>query len=396
MSPFPEKQEHQVTLSNWRNYPFNKWSFQHVREIIPTAEIENDPKDIQKLSSVPTNLSDLEIKTKEGRKLCFENFLKNTDTDGLVILKSGKLIYERYFNGMSSNSTHILMSVSKSILGLISGILIDRNLFFLDQKITEILPELKKTAYEGASIRQLLDMRAGIDFDEDYLATAGLIIDYRKATGWNPPDRDEPDVDLKSFYSRLTKDIGPHNGPFNYVSPNTDLLGWAIERVTNRPYSEVVSELLWKPLGASRPGYVTVDRLGAPRVAGGVCVTTRDLALLGQLIIEKGTRNEKQIIPEYWISDISNNGNTEAWNNGNFAYLFPNASMHYRSKWYVKHGKDNQIGQLLFGVGVHGQNIFVDHEKDLVVVKLSSQKQPLDAEMIHLTSGWIELIRAEM
>ena len=50
MSPFPEKQEHQVTLSNWRNYPFNKWSFQHVREIIPTAEIENDPKDIQKLN----------------------------------------------------------------------------------------------------------------------------------------------------------------------------------------------------------------------------------------------------------------------------------------------------------------------------------------------------------
>ena len=134
LSQFPEKSENQVTLRNWRTYPFNKWSFQHVREIIPTAEIENDPSNIQKLSYAPANLSDLELNDKEGKKLCFEKFLKATDTDGLLVLKSGKIIYERYFNGMSNNTAHILMSVSKSILGLISGILIDQNLISLDQK----------------------------------------------------------------------------------------------------------------------------------------------------------------------------------------------------------------------------------------------------------------------
>ena len=95
----------------------------------------------------------------------------------------------------------------------------------------------------------------------------------------------------------MTDAAGPHGGPFNYVSPNTDLLGWAIERAMGRRYADLMSELIWKPMGARRSAYITVDRLGAPRCAGGVCATVRDLARVGQLIVEDGARGSMQSHP---------------------------------------------------------------------------------------------------
>src|SRR5262249_59035360 len=123
--------------------------------------------------------------------------------------------------------------------------------------------------YDGATIRHLLDMRAGIAFDEDYLATSGPIVAYRKAVNWNPLEPGESPTDLRSFYRELTKSSGPHGGPFNYVSPNTDLLRLVSERATGARYADLMSELLWRPLGAARHAYITGHRPGAPRRAGG-------------------------------------------------------------------------------------------------------------------------------
>ena len=135
--------------------------------------------------------------------------------------------------------------------------------------------DLAATAYKGATIRQLLDMRAGIFFDENYLATSGPIIAYRKSTNWNPLEPGEKPTDLRGFYPQLIQSDGPHGGRFHYVSPNTDLLGWVIERATGERYADVMSRLVWLPLGAERSAYITVDRLGAPRCAGGFCATDR-------------------------------------------------------------------------------------------------------------------------
>ena len=206
---------------------------------------------------------------------------------------------------MTPSSQHILMSVSKSLLGLLIGILIDQYLFKPDQLATDILPELEHTAYRGASIRQLLDMRTGVVFEEDYLATQGKIIEYRKATNWNPVAKNEPESDLRSFYNLLTESDGPHGGNFHYVSPNTDLLGWLIEKASGSRYADLMEELIWKPMGATYPASITVDRLGAPRVAGGMSSTARDLAIIGQLIINNGIYNERQIIPSDWITAVS-------------------------------------------------------------------------------------------
>jgi CubicO group peptidase (beta-lactamase class C family) len=96
-----------------------------------------------------------------------------------------------------------------------------------------------------------------------------------------------------------------------------------------------MSERLWKAIGAERAAYITVDRLGAPRAAGGICATVRDLALLGQLLVQGGARDGRQIVPAEWIEDILRNGAPAAWHEGSFAPFFPDLPMHYRAQWYV-------------------------------------------------------------
>ena len=180
------------------------------------------------------------------------------------------------------------MSVSKSLLGLLIGILIDRGKLDPERLVTDVLPELLGTAYEGAKIWHLLDMRADVAFDEDYLALSGPIVEYRKSTNWNPPDPGASPSDLRSFYQTLRSSEGHHGGRFHYISPNTDLLGWIVERAADERYADLMSRYLWRPMRAECSAYITVDRLGAPRCAGGVCTTARDLARIGQLIVDNG------------------------------------------------------------------------------------------------------------
>jgi CubicO group peptidase (beta-lactamase class C family) len=381
MQGFPPACDGQVTLANWRTSPFNRWAFHHVREIVPSADIPNHPPTAGEFSCAPVDMGGLRIDRDGHGALSLDEFLQETGTDGVVIAHRGRIVFERYANGMTAESPHILMSVSKSLLGLLAGVLAARGDLDPEGQVADVIPEVMGTAYEGATIRHLLDMRAGVAFDEDYLATSGPIIAYRKAGNWNPLDPGDTPADLRSFYRKMTQSAGPHGGPVNYVSPNTDLLGWVIERATGARYADLMSELLWKPMGAARSAYITVDRLGAPRCAGGVCTTVRDLACVGQLLVQGGARGGTQIVPESWIADITRNGAADAWAAGSLTSYFPGLPIRYRSKWYAL----DPARPVLFGLGIHGQNVFVDRAREIVIAKVSSQALPLDAGRIMLT-----------
>ncbi len=390
MQGFPASAESQVTLSNWRTPPFNKWGFQHVREIVPSADIAAAQNDTMPLPADPIELNSLKIDDGAGNTLPFARFLEHSHTDGMVVLRNGKIVFEYYANGMTARSPHILMSVSKSILGLLAGILADRGELDPMREVTALVPEVAGTAYDGATIQHLLDMRVGVDFDEDYLATSGPIIAYRKSTNWNALEPGETSSDLRSFYSQLVDRAGPHNGPINYVSPNCDLLGWVMERATGRRYADLVSDLIWQPVGAADSAYITVDRLGAPRCAGGMCTTTRDLARVGQLIVQDGTRDNSAIIPMNWIEDIQYGGDSGAWQAGNMACDFPGLDILYRSQCYAMGGDV----PLIFGFGIHGQYLFADRRNGIVIAKFSSQPLPIDVDQIMLTMRAVpEIVR---
>ncbi|MGE4081220.1 MAG: serine hydrolase, partial [Reyranella sp.] len=243
MSGFPPPPSGQVTLANWRTAPFNRWAFHHVREIVPSADIPHDPARVRPLTR-GAGLEALRIGVPDGGSagldpglaLGLDDFLAATGTDGIVVLHRGAIVLERYANGMTERSPHILMSVTKSMLGLLAAVLAAQGALEIDRLAVDYVPKLRETAWAGATVGQLLDMRTAVAFDEDYLATSGPIVEYRKATGWNPLEPGEPATDLRSFFSTLTQSTGPHGGKFSYVSPNTDLLGWIIERAAGRRY----------------------------------------------------------------------------------------------------------------------------------------------------------------
>lgn len=388
MTGFPPLPEHLVTLANWRKPPFNRWSFHHVRELVPSANIRSG-LDPALLPQGEADLHAFEI-FHDGQRLDLQGWLDNTFTDSIVILNKGELVYENYSEGQDAETQHIWMSVSKSVLGLIAGILSAGGDLKTDRLVTDYIPEVLGTAFEGATVRDLLDMRVGILFEEDYAATGGAMIAYRKSHLWDPLEVGETPTDMRSFFKTLCSRDGLHGSSFHYVSPNTDLLGWLIERASGTRYSDLVSELLWKPLGAGTDAYITVDRLGAPRCAGGLCATPRDMALLGRLFATGGTNAEgRQIVPEAWLSDILTNGDAQAWLEGDFYELFSRADMHYRSKWYVLRGSR----PLIFGLGVFGQNLFIDPVADLVVAKASSQPLALDEGYNSLTMAGVAELR---
>lgn len=366
----------QVTLANWRTAPFNRWAFHHVRELIPSADIAHGTR-IRSLPGQSIDLKGVRIDPDSGEAMGLEAFLQETDTDGFAILQRGRLVFEHYAGGMSAETPHILMSVSKSML----GVLFQELGMDAGQAADRVIAELAGTAYRGVTLRQLLDMRAGIVWDENYLASSGPIVEYRKSTGWNPSDGAS---DLHSFYQSL-KDAGPHGGPVHYVSPNSDLLGWIIERASGRRYAELMSEHVWKPIGAERSAYITVDRLGAPRCAGGMCATLRDLARAGQWLIEQRSA---------WLQELESAGDPKAWADGDLAQYFRGLPMRYRQQWYtLDAAKGEKAAPLVFGWGIHGQFLFVDRVNQIVIAKLSSQALPIDVARNALTLRAVSQLR---
>lgn len=377
MQGFPPAEADRATLANWRKPPHCAWAFHHVREIVPSAEIANEPGDVWALEPGELDLSSVNLEAEMAK---FNN-------DALVILHTGRLVHESYRNGMGPRDPHILMSVSKSVLGLVAGTAVEAGELDPAAPITDYVPEVAETVFKGATVRDALDMRVGVKFEEDYFATDGPIIDYRYAANWNPaPDGKDPG-DLRSFHRLLTEPDGGHGERFHYVSPNTDLLGWVLERATGVRYADLVSERLWKPLGAEAPAYITVDRIGGARAAGGMCMTARDLARVGRLVAEGGMRDGRRIIPESWLADIAENGDRKAWAEGDFFEDFGKQEMSYRSKWYV------HPDGLIHGLGIHGQYLFVDPARELVVAWFSSEGDPINTAWLAAGMETMEKIR---
>ena len=369
-------------LDNWRTTPYSKWSFHHVREIVPSAEIKNNNQVIVPLSKNIRTFANLNI----------SKIMDETETDAIVITKDNDILFEKYNNKMTESSPHILFSVSKSILGLLVGSLVESKELKEDDLVIKYIPELDGTAYSDATIRDLLDMRVGVKFDEDYTAVSGPIVNYRYAANWNPVPEGVEAGDLRSFMSSLTERDGKHGGRFHYVSPNTDLMAWVCERATGLRYAELLSERLWTPIGAEYSGYITLDRIGAARAAGGVCFTARDLARVGLLIANNGCANGKQIISEAWIDDIVNNGSDDAWKKREGMEEFGNMPMHYRSFWYVQKDGD----PLVHGLGIHGQYLFIDPKLNLSIAWFSSDNEATGSSYISKVMETIKLLRKEL
>ena len=374
MQGFPPQTADQVTLANWREPPFNRWAFHHVREIVPNARIAHDPDNVAVWPDQDGSPDVLAIRATDpdGRSWTVDELLPESYSDGLIVLHKGKPVLEWTAPTCLAGEPHIIFSVSKSLTATLAGIVVSEGQLDPDKPVMHYIPEVAGSAYGDCRVRHVLDMSVGIDFEESYLEKGGAFERYRQATGWNPVPANAVHSDLRSFLTTLPHDGNPHGEIFHYVSPNSDLLGWIVERASGTRFADLFSDLIWKPLGAAGDGYITVDRLGAPRTAGGICVTIRDLARFGEMIRQGGAANGRQIVPQSWIDDIKGAGSRDAWARGAMAYLFSEGC--YRSKWY-------QIGNdrgAICAIGIHGQWIYIDPVSETTIVRTASQPLPID------------------
>jgi hypothetical protein len=378
MDGFPPPQERLVTLSNWRKSPFSAWGFRNVRRIVPTAEIAASGH----ATAMETSLEDVgqvDFTGHDGEPTTVSHALPATSTDAFIVLRRGRIAAEWYGNGMSATTPHIVFSVSKSICGTLGGILADRGLLDPDAPVIKYIPELRSSVYAGCTVRHLLDMAVGIAFNEDYDDPKGDVARYRNAVGWDPLPAGDETIDLRSYLCLQRPDGRTHGSLFHYVSTNTDVLGWVYERACAKPYADIVSEYVWKPLGAQCDACITVDAHNAMRAAGGVCVTPRDLARFGEMMRHHGVAKGRQVAPAWWIDDINTRGDAQAWARSELAEMFPQAS--YRSQWYRI---DRERG-VLAAFGIHGQWIYIHPDAELVIIRMASEATPLDFDRVR---GW--------
>ena len=382
MNGFPPPPDQQVTWANWRSPPHNRWGVQHLREIMPSAIVDVDPDRLWALPRAQSDLGRVAFTAYDGRERSLDSWIQEGFIDGYAVLSRGAIVYERYLTGMTPASRHLVFSVTKSVTGLLLGVLADQGLLDVEAPVSAYIPEAKDSGFGDASVRQVLDMQTSLDYDEDYSDPRGLTAKMREASGFAPPSDPLVPSDLRSFLLGLGRRPGPHGKRFRYLTPNSDLLGWICERATGVRFADLLSRHLWQPMGAERSADIALDRLGAARSGGGLCVTLRDLARLGELVRCHGVADGRQVVPAWWIDDIFRGGSRDAWAGSDFEYFLPGGA--YRSQWYLSDAR----GTKFYAAGIHGQWIYGNRDRDVVIAVMSSHPQASSTEthndLIHL------------
>ena len=375
MAGSPPPPEKQVTLDNWQGPPWNRWSFQHLDEVIPSARISRGDGPVTDLPPSAFVVEDVGFKTTSGARVTVGELLEKTYTDGFLVLRSGQVACERYCNDMTPATTHLLQSVSKSLTGALAGVLVGRGQLVPERAVDDYVPELKTTSFAGASVRQVLDMSTGTKFSEDYEDPESDVCRYESAAGWRPAGL-EDDLDLFGYMLTLDNHRG-HGGMFEYRSILTDLLGCIIERAGGASFADLMSEHIWSRLGAEQDARITVDRHGNPMTDGGMCLTLRDLGRFGLMYLRHGEWNARQIVPAAWVDDTlhADDACREAFRRSESARRYPRG--HYRNQWWVPDGASG----ILLAAGIYGQYVYLDIGADVAIIKLSTLPFALDLDV---------------
>jgi len=378
-----------MNLSNWRQSPYSQWSFHHVREVIPTEPVLARRCAASEWQTDRRPLNSLEFEGRAGETWSLQQLFQATSTDALLVACRGKLVHEWYAHDDIERLPHIVFSVSKSITATLAGVLVGQGLLDPAARVTDYLPELGNSAYADCSVQQVLDMTVSLDFDELYDATDGKFVEYRISTGWHPANPDQVDFCLHDFLISLAPGAGVNGRVFEYKSPNSDLLGWILESIAQERLADLFSKHLWQPMRAEADAYITVDRKGAPRTAGGFCAIPRYLLRFGELMRNGGCYCDLQIIPAQWVQECREGGDHEVWKRGGaITEKFSRGS--YRNKWY----QTGNAHRAFCAIGIHSQWIYIDPVAEIVIVKLSSQGEPLNAELAAVNLRAFEAICA--
>jgi CubicO group peptidase (beta-lactamase class C family) len=373
----PEVPGAPVTAYNWQDPPFNRWAFWHVDDILPTYRVLRGDGRARVLpaSAAALDLSGVAITCVDGSAGTAGQILADTFTDAYAVLQDGELVTEWYGPLGAPDRPHALMSVSKSVLGCVAAVLIDRGQLDPHAPVTTYVPELGGSGYAGATVRHVLDMRSGVAFLEEYSNPQSDIRRLDEWIGWDGP-RAHESRGLYRFLATLQAEA-PHGSRFLYRSAESDVLGWVCERAAGQPVTELISALVWAPMGAEHEAVLLHDGQGTAVYDGGLCATARDVARFGQMLLDggavpDGAGGTRRVVPPRWLRDgwAVDADVRSAFAASPAEAAFPGGW--YRNQFWFRPGAH---GDVLLCLGIHGQMVHVSRRTNTVCVKFSSWPQ---------------------
>jgi CubicO group peptidase (beta-lactamase class C family) len=287
-----------------------------------------------------------------------EDYYKRARTTGLIVLKDGKIVFEHYGFGADEHSLLTSQSVAKSVTSTLVGFAIGDGLIrSVDDPISDYLPELKGSGYDGVPIKAVLQMSSGVDFTEDY--DAGSMSDSERM--WN-----QALIYNKEPLTEFVRDIKRSRDPFkrfNYAGIETQTLAWLVSRVTGKTLSDYLSEKIWKPLGMeANANWATDSRKPDANETGFCCLnaTLRDYARFGLLMVQDGVWNGQRLLPEGWVAEATQSDMPQVQP----GKLYDGYEMGYQYQWWTFPGEDHAFT----AEGINGQFIYVNPREKLVIV----------------------------
>ncbi len=332
----------------WLNPEINSFTFRETKDVF-------EYRDVQRAGEV------WELPRGEGLALPddYEAFAESSFTNAMLVLKDGQVVFEDYRNRMTPEIRHIGFSMTKTITAMLVGIALEKGeIASLDDPAMQYVPALAGTGYDGVTIRQILQMRSGVDYEERY--------DFGENPSFAGRLHGEAIVNNRMRFAEGALETTRANDPgssFNYSTLDTMVLGWVLEEATGLKLEQQLQDRLWVPLGAEEDAFILAD--GPPGVGRGLNgmgfnATLRDFGRLGQLMLDDGLRGETRILPEGWVAQMTEMVPIPSGDNARRRQAYG-----YQT-WKI----DEEPGSFS-AVGLAGQFIYVHPQSGTVIVKLS-------------------------
>jgi CubicO group peptidase (beta-lactamase class C family) len=372
-----------IPRASWDRAPWNRWTFQHVPELLPTAVVAAGPAPTP-LPLDERSIDDIPVLC-DGHNGTVASVLAASETDGFLVLHRGRVVAERYFNGMEPSTLHLSQSVAKSVVGTVAGILIGRGVVDPAAPLTDYLPELGGTAYRGATVQHVLDMTSGVVFDETYTAPDSHMAMLDVAAGWKDSPNPAWPRTVRDLILTLTEASRPHGTEFEYRSIETDVLALVLESATGVALAPLVSRELWQPMGAEADARFTVDAAGYALADGGLNATLRDYARFARLYLTGGVVDGRRVLPEAWLEEVVRGDPTRF--RASDRLVLPRGA--YHNQFWL----EEPPTPVLIARGVFGQLIYIDRAADFAAVKLSSWPDFVDVARTRMALAAVRAIR---
>lgn len=293
-----------------------------------------------------------------GQERDLQKLLTDLDTTGLVILKDGKIVHESYSKGTSEDDLRISWSVAKSFMsGLYGQAVKSGAIKSLDDKVEDYVPALKGSAYEGATIRNVLNMASGITFNEDYMDPKSDINDMGRILGLGGS--------MDDYTAGLTKQDVPAGTRWQYVSIDTHVAAMVLRAATGKTLHELFNETYSANLGFDKAPFYLTDGENVAFALGGLNLTTRDYAKFGQMFLEGGEFNGKRVIPAEWVQASTMHS----------APTMSDRDVGYGYQWWIPMPQEGPNKGDYTAAGIYGQYVYVNPARGIVIAKNAADRE---------------------